>query len=618
MEAAVPPGTRCQDCSTVTATRRRAARAAAPAGPVPVAPRRDGTVRAMPGPRVLLDATAVPADRGGVGRYTDALLQALAAARRGPGRRVPGAGRRRRWPTLGVREVVVAPASTASAGPTAGLGADRPAAAGRARWGPTSCTAPTTPPRPPGGGQRRHAARRDVLHRPGRAPAGQGGHVPGRDAARGAPGGALRGAVGGHARGGGAPHRRRPRPRRRRPARRGRRTCSRPWTPPSGRGSPAASAWASGRGSRSWPRWSRARTSAALVRGWVRAFAGLHAEDPAAVPALVLAGRARLGHRPARRAGHRAGGMPLLRPGYLPYDDLPGFLSGAELVAYPSLGEGFGLPVLEGMACGAAVLTTRLLSLPEVGGDAVAYCEPDPASVADALAVLHADPRAAASGSGGRRASGRWASRGTPAPRCTSGPGTPRRQGPPVTGGTDGGREPGQHPGGPTARRMVDVVVVTYSPGETLPRFLDSLAARDVAPRPAWSWPTTAPPTGSRGRGGRRAGHGCCAAGGNLGYGTAANRGAAVGTAPWLVVANPDVEWAPGRAGRAAGRRRPPPPGGRPRPAGAGPRRPAVPVGPGPAVPRARDRARPGRLGVAAQPVDRGLPAGGRRGRASA
>ncbi len=49
------------------------------------------------------------------------------------------------------------------------------------------------------------------------------------------------------------------------------------------------------------------------------------------------------------------------------------------MVAYPSLGEGFGLPVLEAMACGAAVLTTRRLSLPEVGGDAVAYCEPDTA-----------------------------------------------------------------------------------------------------------------------------------------------------------------------------------------------------------------------------------------------
>jgi glycosyltransferase involved in cell wall biosynthesis len=48
---------------------------------------------------------------------------------------------------------------------------------------------------------------------------------------------------------------------------------------------------------------------------------------------------------------------------------------------YPSLGEGFGLPVLEAMAAGAAVLTSDVSSLPEVGGDAVQYV--DPLSAAD-------------------------------------------------------------------------------------------------------------------------------------------------------------------------------------------------------------------------------------------
>jgi glycosyltransferase involved in cell wall biosynthesis len=43
---------------------------------------------------------------------------------------------------------------------------------------------------------------------------------------------------------------------------------------------------------------------------------------------------------------------------------------------YPSLGEGFGLPVLEAMAVGAAVVTSNLSSLPEVGGDAVEYVDP--------------------------------------------------------------------------------------------------------------------------------------------------------------------------------------------------------------------------------------------------
>jgi glycosyltransferase involved in cell wall biosynthesis len=86
-------------------------------------------------------------------------------------------------------------------------------------------------------------------------------------------------------------------------------------------------------------------------------------------------------------------GLRLLRPGYLPLAQLPALLGGATVVAYPSLGEGFGLPVLEGMACGAPVLTTRRLSLPEVGGNAVAYCEPDADSIAAELARLLDDPQ---------------------------------------------------------------------------------------------------------------------------------------------------------------------------------------------------------------------------------
>jgi glycosyltransferase involved in cell wall biosynthesis len=55
---------------------------------------------------------------------------------------------------------------------------------------------------------------------------------------------------------------------------------------------------------------------------------------------------------------------------------------------YPSLGEGFGLPVLEAMAAGAAVVTSRISSLPEVGGDAVEYV--DPLHVESITAGLHA------------------------------------------------------------------------------------------------------------------------------------------------------------------------------------------------------------------------------------
>ncbi|MDQ2737712.1 MAG: glycosyltransferase family 4 protein, partial [Actinomycetota bacterium] len=82
----------------------------------------------------------------------------------------------------------------------------------------------------------------------------------------------------------------------------------------------------------------------------------------------------------------------VIRTGHLPVEMLSAVLGGAVIVAYPSLGEGFGLPVLEAMACGAAVLTTRQLSLPEVGGDAVAYSGTEADDIAVALADLLDDP----------------------------------------------------------------------------------------------------------------------------------------------------------------------------------------------------------------------------------
>ena len=120
-----------------------------------------------------------------------------------------------------------------------------------------------------------------------------------------------------------------------------------------------------------------------LVRGWVAGFAGR--ERP---PALVLAGGSGWDDDIDQAITEVPTHMRVLRPGYLRFADLPGYLGGALVVAYPSHGEGFGLPVLEAMACGSPVLTTPRLSLPEVGGDAVAYTEADADSIADALVAL--------------------------------------------------------------------------------------------------------------------------------------------------------------------------------------------------------------------------------------
>jgi glycosyltransferase involved in cell wall biosynthesis len=124
-----------------------------------------------------------------------------------------------------------------------------------------------------------------------------------------------------------------------------------------------------------------------LIRGWARA---VHWRDEP--PALVLAGGSGWDEDVDAAISEVPSHLRVVRPGYLRFADLPGYLGGATVVAYPSHGEGFGLPVLEAMACGTPVLTTHRLSLPEVGGDAVAYTEPGVDEIAAALSSLLDDP----------------------------------------------------------------------------------------------------------------------------------------------------------------------------------------------------------------------------------
>jgi glycosyltransferase involved in cell wall biosynthesis len=134
-----------------------------------------------------------------------------------------------------------------------------------------------------------------------------------------------------------------------------------------------------------------------LIRGFCSAGRRRLQRHPAeSMPTLVLAGGQGWDDEVEPALAAVPSDLRVIRAGYLPIELLPALLGGAQLVAYPTLGEGFGLPVLEAMACGAAVLTTRRLSLPEVGGDAVAYTDVDASSIADAIELLLDDPSARA------------------------------------------------------------------------------------------------------------------------------------------------------------------------------------------------------------------------------
>jgi len=101
------------------------------------------------------------------------------------------------------------------------------------------------------------------------------------------------------------------------------------------------------------------------------------AEHGAREASLVLVGRVERPYtsvEPAIRAHGLEGRVRHL--GYVADGDLPALLSGAVALVYPSLYEGFGLPVLEAMACGTPVLTSNVSALPETAGDAAILVDP--------------------------------------------------------------------------------------------------------------------------------------------------------------------------------------------------------------------------------------------------
>jgi len=108
----------------------------------------------------------------------------------------------------------------------------------------------------------------------------------------------------------------------------------------------------------------------------LEAFAALAATLRREFP-LVVAGAQGWLNEPVREHAQKLGlGESVRFPGYIDPGDVAALYSLATVFAYPSLWEGFGLPVLEAMACGTPVLTSSVSSLPEVAGDAAVLVPP--------------------------------------------------------------------------------------------------------------------------------------------------------------------------------------------------------------------------------------------------
>jgi alpha-1,3-rhamnosyl/mannosyltransferase len=127
----------------------------------------------------------------------------------------------------------------------------------------------------------------------------------------------------------------------------------------------------------------------------VEAWAKISDMQRATAPGLVIAGVWDDRYpEPRQRAAALGVEESIIWLGPIPEADLPALYTGATAFIFPSVYEGFGLPVLEAMACGTPVGCSNTSSLPEVAGDAALLFDPTTAdSIAQALHRMLADDR---------------------------------------------------------------------------------------------------------------------------------------------------------------------------------------------------------------------------------
>jgi len=126
------------------------------------------------------------------------------------------------------------------------------------------------------------------------------------------------------------------------------------------------------------------------LRRLIEAFDDFVTHQSTSVSQLVLAGKRGWLCRDLDDEIERRGIHHRIRfPGYVASEDKAALLSGARAFLFPSLHEGFGLPVLEAQACGCPVITSTTSSLPEVAGDSALLVDPrDTAAISDAMGRL--------------------------------------------------------------------------------------------------------------------------------------------------------------------------------------------------------------------------------------
>lgn len=124
------------------------------------------------------------------------------------------------------------------------------------------------------------------------------------------------------------------------------------------------------------------------IHALVRAFIDLKQAGSLPGFRLVLVGAAGWKNHRLQRALREGAGFGVVTTGYVPEKLLPGLYAGAEAFVFPSLYEGFGMPVLEARACGTRVLTSDSPELREAAGPHATYVTPTPEGIREG--ILHA------------------------------------------------------------------------------------------------------------------------------------------------------------------------------------------------------------------------------------